>query len=58
MNNLEDILKEFNFSGEFEKLVDKSETYDNYEPFQDAITFEIEQQGVVSTNSITCSSSL
>ena len=58
MNNLEDILKEFNFSKEFENLVDKSETYDNYETFPEVITFEIEQQGVVSTNSITCNSSL
>lgn len=56
MNNLEDILKEFSFSEDFEQLVNKSETYDDYASFPETITDEIEQQGVVSTNNITYSS--
>lgn len=58
MNNLEDILKEFNFSEEFEQLVDMSETYEDYTSFPESITVEIEQQGIVSTNNITYNSCL
>lgn len=56
MNKLEDILKEFNFSEEFEQLVNKTETYEDYASVPETITVEIEQQGVVSTNNITYSS--
>lgn len=56
MNNLEDIIKEFNFSEEFGLLIKKSETYEDYASIPETITVEIEQQGVVSTNNITYSS--
>ena len=58
MNDLEDILKEFNFSEEFEELVNKSETFEDYTSFPETITVEIEQQGIVSTNNITYNSCL
>lgn len=52
MNQLEDILKEFDFSKEFEDFVLNTERYTIYDAQPDAIEIEIEQQKVVSSNNI------
>lgn len=57
MNQLEDILKEFDFSKEFENFVLNTERYTVYDAQPDAIEIEIEQQKVVSSNNIYYSTS-
>ena len=57
MNQLEDILKEFDFSKEFEDFVLNADRYTVYDAQPDAIEIEIEQQRVVSSNNIYYSTS-
>lgn len=52
MNELEDILKEFGFSDELKDYVKESADYGTYPVMSDDVVFEIEQQRVISSNSI------
>jgi len=52
MNQLEDVLKEFDFSEELKNYVNESADYGSFPSVQDDVIVEIEQQRVVSSNNI------
>ena len=56
MKQLKEVLKEFEFSEEFQQMINNADTYDTFLSIPETVSFEIEQQDVVSTNNIIFSS--